>query len=134
MAALNPAPLDPEDAACASWGGGWYSRWWLLVPLLFLGVLVTAAVLSAWLGGGPPFPVSSGAAPWFWPVFPLGFFLLFVLIFGGLRWTVWGYGGGYRWRDLGGVSAVEILRRRFARGEISAEQFRQMSRELGDGR
>jgi putative membrane protein len=38
---------------------------------------------------------------------------------------------GSRPRDERGPDAVEILRQRYARGELSREQFEQMKRDLG---
>jgi putative membrane protein len=72
----------------------------------------------------------------FWPFFPLGivgFFIFLFLIFGVLRWVFWGWGwrrwgyGGY-----GGYYAdpKQILKRRYARGEITKDQFEQMMRDL----
>jgi putative membrane protein len=69
----------------------------------------------------------------FWPFgvifFFLFLFLIFRFVFGG--WWGWGwrrrywYGYGYGYGD-----AHEILRQRYARGEITKEQFDQMTRDL----
>lgn len=71
----------------------------------------------------------------FWPVFPFGFVIFFLalfLIFGVFRWAFWSWGwrrGGY-----GGYYAdpKQILKRRYARGEITKEQFDQMMRDLDE--
>ncbi|MDG6902652.1 MAG: SHOCT domain-containing protein [Nitrososphaerota archaeon] len=49
------------------------------------------------------------------------------------RVAFWGWGGGWGWRRrywYGYGDAREILRQRYARGEITKEQFEQMSRDL----
>jgi uncharacterized membrane protein len=67
----------------------------------------------------------------FWPFGILIFFLFIFLITRFIFWGAWGwrrrywYGGGYGYGD-----AHEILRQRYARGEISKEQFDQMTRDL----
>ncbi len=77
-------------------------------------------------------------AYWF-PFFPFGFFGAFLLIFlafGILRWTLWGWG----WRGRGYYrgyrydSAHQILRERYARGEITKEQMEAMERDLDGSR
>ncbi|MDA4116794.1 MAG: SHOCT domain-containing protein [Thaumarchaeota archaeon] len=74
--------------------------------------------------------------------FPFGFVVFFLLLFGA-RWLFWGwgwgrgwgrgfgYGRGY-WRNYGhwDDSATEILRQRYAKGEITKDQFDQMIRDL----
>lgn len=65
--------------------------------------------------------------------FELGLFgvvFLFILAFMVVRFAFWGSRGrqtGYRWSNF---DAEEILRQRYARGEISKEQFDQMLRDL----
>ena len=77
--------------------------------------------------------------PWFF-FFPFGF-AFFFLIFFGVRWLFWGwgYGRGYwhgygsrYWRNQGpwDNAATEILKQRYAKGEITKEQFDQMMRDL----
>ena len=69
----------------------------------------------------------------FWPFGILIFFVFIFLITRFIFWGWWGwgwrrrygYGSGYGYGD-----AHEILRQRYARGEISKEQFDQMTRDL----
>jgi putative membrane protein len=86
------------------------------------------------------YPISATAPyygyPFFgWFFFPFGFFFIFFLIFfvGRLIFWPWGWGWGWRRRygyGYGYSEAHEILRQRYARGEITKEQFDQMSRDL----
>jgi uncharacterized membrane protein len=69
--------------------------------------------------------------PFFFPFGLLfGIFLIFI-IFGALRWVFWPWGWGYRrshWRYRD--ESYYIVRQRYARGEITKEQFQQMMRYL----
>jgi putative membrane protein len=105
------------------------ANWWVL-PLVLLGVLVVAglgAFLYSQVGGGYD-------GPWTWPPFGWFFFIpVFFIIFFAIRlffwwgqWGSWGWEGQHH--DEG--SAMEVLRRRFARGEIDKEKFEQMRRDL----
>lgn len=88
------------------------------------GLMALAVTLTLLHGTGPwGFP---GYYPVFWPLFPLGFFLLFATFFLVLRWR-WGGWGWARWgyAACGPLGARETLELRFARGEISPEEFRE---------
>jgi putative membrane protein len=64
----------------------------------------------------------------------LGLIFLCFIGFMAVRFLIWGSMGRrsvYRW---GGDDAEEILRQRFARGEISKEQFEQMLHDLREAR
>lgn len=76
----------------------------------------------------------------YYPFFPFrfgwlgGIFLLFI-IFGIARWFFWPWRGGGRsggegWYRSESKSAESILKERYARGEITREQFEQMMRDL----
>ena len=69
--------------------------------------------------------------PFFFPFgFLFGLFVLFI-IFGALRWMFWPWGWGYRrrrWRY--GDESYHILRERYARGEITKEQYDQIMQDL----
>ncbi|MDG7006777.1 MAG: SHOCT domain-containing protein [Nitrososphaerota archaeon] len=68
-----------------------------------------------------------------WWFFPFGFFFFLIFIFFIFRVAFWGWGGGRGWRRryrYGYGDADEILRERYAWGEITKEQFEQMSRDL----
>lgn len=101
------------------------------MPVIVIGVLVTVFLVSAFLWGipsgtyyGPPFYGWWYGAPFFGWFF---FIPLVFLLFFGLRWFFWRPWG---WYGSCSDSAVETLRQRFARGEITKEQFEQMSKDL----
>ncbi len=68
--------------------------------------------------------------------------LLFVMgrfFFGGMRHAAWSTGAGRGWRGMksmrrgwGQDDALELARMRFARGEISSEEFEMIQRALKD--
>jgi uncharacterized membrane protein len=104
-----------------------------LVILLLAGLIVVPL-----LYGLPMRPYSYYPFPSFF--FPFGFLIFFFVIFFVVRALFWGFGWGGGWR--GGYSrgywrgqgyygdATEILKQRYARGEISKDQFDQMMRDL----
>ncbi len=102
---------------------------WPFVGFLVVIGLVIAASLVAFAIRGP------GTGFVFFPFFGFGwvFFLLFFLFFWGMRWWGgwsggWGGYGRHYWRY--GDDAHAILRSRYARGEITREQFEQMMGDL----
>lgn len=79
-----------------------------------------------------------GPGPYYgWPFFfPFGFLIFVIGVFFVFRLAFWGWGWGsgrgyYRgyWR-ADAPSALEILNRRYARGDISKEQYEQMKGEI----
>ncbi len=103
-----------------------------LVVALLIGVLVFP---SFW---GPTMMGPYGYYPRGWFFFPFGFLIFFFVIFIVARTLFWGWGWGWRggygrgyWGRRGyWGDAEEILRQRYARGEISKDQFDQMMRDL----
>ena len=108
----------------------------VFIAFAILAVLFVVGISLFAFGYVAPKP-SSGF--YFFPYFPFGIFWAFLLVFfafGILRWTFWGwrwrrggyYGGYHRRYD----QAHQILRERYARGEITKEQLDQMTRDLDD--
>ena len=69
---------------------------------------------------------------WYWP---FGFFIGAVLICLLISRFWWGWGAHWRrgnWYDYqhGSMDAQEILRQRYAKGEISKEQFNAMKKDI----
>lgn len=54
--------------------------------------------------------------------------LFWVVLLGALLWGLWPGPGR---REAGGESPYEILQRRYARGEISKEEYEERKRTLG---
>jgi putative membrane protein len=105
-------------------------RIWILVPII--GVLVVVGLAVAFFFYGPH---AVGVYPWYgwWFPFPLFFIIpVIFLVFFGFRWFLWGgWGWGGRWYyNQYDDRAVEILKERFARGEITKEEFERMAKDL----
>ena len=108
-------------------GGGRPLRW-ALVPVVLGVVVATIAVgASLYLRSVPPQYYG------WWPWAPFGWFFLipfFFLAFFALRFLIWGWWGGYYGWYHGQDPATQVLRERFARGELTREQFEQMTKDL----
>lgn len=104
---------------------------WAIVALAALAIIAFAAVLFVHAYPYTPVAGSYGYPFYGWWVFPFGFIFFIIFIFFIARLAFWGWGGGwgrryyYRYGD-----AKDILRQRYARGEISKDQFEQMTRDL----
>lgn len=105
-----------------------------LVVAVFILAAVGAFVGHLFYGPGPMYYYGPGYFPF--GFFPFGFifFVLFIFLIarmvfwrGGWGWGRWGYRGYYGgyWGD-----AREILKHRYAKGELTKEQFEQMMRDL----
>jgi putative membrane protein len=102
------------------------SRPWPIFAIVFAAFLVIAIAGSFFFwhavtpaGSYPPFPFF-----WIWPFFAI-LFVFFVA-----RWFFWGWGWGWRGGYWQHSNAVAILEERYARGEITKEQFEQMKMDL----
>lgn len=104
---------------------------WFIVTVVILAVIWVALSAFFFLMR----PISNFYYPFYRPFFfpfglLFGIFLIF-MIFGVLRWVFWPWGWGYRrryWRYRD--ESYYILRQRYAKGEITKEQFEQMMRDL----
>ncbi len=75
-----------------------------------------------------------------WWMFPFGMPILMLAVLAAVLYFIFGRGayGPHRWRDSGrfppntgdSESAIEILGKRYAKGEITREEFEQMKKHL----
>jgi len=129
---------------------GFDPRRWLAAGfaalMALIGISILIAVLIPAVRGQAPNWVA-GSAPWDWIGGLIGLFLALWIAIWILRLVIWGasgrpyYSPGWRhyyrhyWAGppYGHDPALEIARERFARGEISQDQFDQIVRQLGKG-
>lgn len=109
--------------------GHWIRLGFLLVFSVFVGAMIYFMLVVV-----PAAPVGTYPAyPW-WGFGWIWIFVLFFLFFGLLRWAFfpWRWGGYYRHYGYYGreSEAYHILRERYARGEITKDQYDQMMRDL----
>jgi len=110
---------------------------WIVIGLLAALVIGNLALWGYSLATGQAPFFFGGPYPRFFFFFPFGFIFFLLLIFFVARlffWGAWwGWRGGRRYRGYYyGGDAKEILRQRYARGEITKEQFDQMNRDLNE--
>ena len=104
----------------------------MIVALVALLVIAFAAVMFFHPYTYVPMMGYYGYPMYGWWFFPFGF-IFFIFIFFIFRAAFWGWGGGWRRRyyyRYGYGDAKEILRQRYARGEIPKDQYEQMMRDL----
>lgn len=70
-----------------------------------------------------------GGFPWMW-IFPLLFLIVLIVMLGFFRGGSPPMCGGHEAHDKKEASARELLDRRYARGEISREEYQQMKKDL----
>ena len=87
--------------------------------------VLLAQMQGAWHDGGMPFGMHWGW--WF-------FWILVLLVFGGAMWRFSTRSSGTRDQTPRGEGAEEALRKRFASGEISDEEFTARLRVLREAR
>jgi len=104
---------------------------WAVLGVILFAVVAFFAVIA--YRGYPAMPMSGTGYPFYgwWFFFPFGIFFLLIILFLVSRLIFWPMRWGYRRRYWYGYGdANEILRQRYARGEITKEQFDQMKRDL----
>ena len=60
---------------------------------------------------------------WWW-------WIIVIIVIGGVIWLIAASSGGAKERARHGTAAMEILKNRYARGEISKEEFEKMKRDI----
>jgi len=108
------------------------------------GVVALVAILAILIVSGLAFGAARAASspaavgypyygffPFGFVFFPFGFIFFFFIVFFVFR-LFWGWGGWgrYRWYGYYRGEPAEIVKERYARGEITKEQFEQMMRDL----
>jgi len=117
----------------------WHPGHWIQLGFLLVFTVLVATMIYFQFTAAP---TVNGMAHYGWG-FPFGgiwIFFVFFLFFGLLRRAFWGPGwwGGYRrgWYGYGwharANEAYHILRERYARGEITKDQYDAMMRDLGE--
>ncbi len=108
---------------------------WIALGFLALFAVFVGAMVYFMFTYGPTYMTAGGY--YFFPFGFLGIFFLFFLLFGILRFAFWGprwWGGYYRHSGYGYSGreneAYHILRERYARGEITKDQYEAMMRDL----
>ncbi|MDA4131439.1 MAG: SHOCT domain-containing protein [Thaumarchaeota archaeon] len=112
-------------------------RWlWIIIGVLVLSAVIVGLVsFASYVFLGHPLFAFGGFFPFFWfgPFFGFGWIIFIFLIIGfGARflfrpWRRWGYYGGHGYYS---DPAMQALRERYARGEITKEQFESMASDL----
>jgi putative membrane protein len=111
---------------------------WAVLAIVVLAVIAFFAVLAFHgypMGMSPYYYGYSGFGWWFFFPFGFLFFLGIIFLVSRLIFWPWGWGGAWRrhyWYGYG--DAREILRQRYARGEITKDQYDQMNRDLDQQR
>jgi putative membrane protein len=114
----------------------WHPGHWIQLGFLTVFAVFVAAAIYFRLTAPQPM---NGAAHFGW--FPFGGFWIFLVLFlllGPWRRGAWGPWGGRRaWPGPGSRlradEAFHILRERYARGELTKDQYDAMMRDLGGG-
>jgi uncharacterized membrane protein len=101
--------------------------WVGLLGALFVVLIVMSAVIYVLRPTGRGYFPFMGYYPFF---FPFGWVFGFLILFFLLRWILWPWRWDSHRRNRGYRDEYHILRVRYARGEITKEQFDQMTRDL----
>jgi len=104
---------------------------WLLVCLILLAVLAFIIALTVRVFFPPPTTSYHPGRFFLLFLFPFGILFFCLIVFAIVRLIFRPWGGRYRrayWRRHS--EAVEIVKARYARGEIAKEQFDQMIRDV----
>jgi uncharacterized membrane protein len=132
MSATAPTlPVDPDEGGyCGPWPAH-PDRGFFWIPLAVFAAFVAVGIALWWV---LPAAGWTAAPPGSWPIFPFGFVVVAIFLVLVVRGFGWGWYGGWRGRGWGGApSAREVVRRRYASGEITRDQYRELLRDLEQG-
>jgi putative membrane protein len=107
-------------------------RWWFVTPVLVvMGILPAVAWAQ---GGGDYWGWGGHPMGWMWGAWGIGMGLMMLLFWGAVIVAIvvgvrWAFGQG-RPGSTRSDTALDILRERYARGEINREEFEQRKRDL----
>ena len=114
----------------------WHAGHWIRLGFLVIFAAFVAAMIYFMLVVVPAAPAGTYPRYAWWGFGWIWIFVLFFLFFGLLRFAFWGprrwayyghHGYGYSGREN---EAYHILRERYARGEITKDQYDAMMRDL----
>ena len=104
---------------------------WAVLAVVLVAVIAFFAVIAIHgYPGAPPGLYYGYPFIGWWFFFPFGIFFLLIVLFLASRLIFWPMRWGSRRYWYGYGDANEILRQRYARGEITKEQYDQMKRDL----
>lgn len=116
--------------------------WLVVIGIVLLVILTLVSSFITPFGYGPGFggygwgmmgPGMMGGFGGFGFPFMGGIWMIlfWVLIIGGVVWLIQSFARGTTSSAPQGASLLEILKQRYAKGEITKEQFEQMKHDLG---
>jgi len=73
------------------------------------------------------------AGMWIFPIIMFAVILIFMFSFAGRRWGCWHWRSGpgrYYGEGRESETALEILKKRYAKGEITKDEFEQMKKDI----
>ena len=73
------------------------------------------------------------AGIWIFPMIMFAMFIIIVFLFAGRKWGCWHpWSGPFRYHGEGeeSESALDILKKRYAKGEITKDEFEQMKKDI----
>ena len=109
------------------------TRHWIGIAFLAIFAVFVAAMILYMFTVAPTTAPPAGTYYWWFPFGWLWIFIIFFVFFGLFRFAFRPWGGGYyrHYGDYGRQNeAYHILRERYARGEITKDQYDAMMRDL----
>ena len=95
-----------------------------IVVIVVVGAFSMIGMMRGYGWGGMMGPGMMGRSGWWMPGAGITFLLLLIV---GLYLVLGGY---HKPEQVSGSNAIEILKERYAKGEISGEQYQKMKKEL----